>query len=181
LPLPARRLSFRDGRGPGPSPLGTWGIMEESDDKTSIDFSGFPARLGHLRTEFERVARRVLEDHAVRAYAVSISFVDDAEITALNSERLNRPEPTDVIAFDLSEPGLPFEKVGDIYISRDRALEHSARFSIPLQEELLRLMVHGVLHVLGYRDREPAEAGRMRRVQEKVVKDFQLFADRDEQ
>ena len=156
------------------------GIMEESDKRTSIDFRGFPARFKRFEAEFERVARRTIEDHAVTSYAVSISFVDDREIAELNRERLNRSGPTDVIAFDLSEPGLAFEKVGDIYISTDTALANSTRFKIPLGEELLRLMVHGVLHVLGYRDGKPAEALKMKRVQEKIVQGVPLFADIDE-
>lgn len=156
------------------------GSMEESDPRTTIDFRGFPARFRRLKAVFERAARRVLEDHGVQSYAVSISFVNDREITKLNRERLGRPGSTDVIAFDLSEPGLPFDRVGDIYISKDAAVENSARFKVKTEEEILRLVVHGVLHVLGYRDHKPAEALKMKRVQEKVVKEFQLVADPDE-
>jgi rRNA maturation RNase YbeY len=156
------------------------GSMEESDQRTSIDFRGVPARFRRLKSVFERFARRVLEEHAVESYAISISFVNDPEITKLNKERLNRDGPTDVIAFDLSEPGLPFEKVGDIYISKNTAERNSARFKVEPEEEMLRLVIHGVLHVLGYRDGGPAEALRMKRAQEKVIKDFQLFADCDE-
>lgn len=129
---------------------------------------------------FERVARRVLEDHGAASYAISISFVDDSEITRLNRERLNRAEPTDVIAFDLSEPGLPLARVGDVYISKDTALANSARFRVRPEEELLRLVVHGLLHVLGYRDDKPEGARKMRRVQARMLKEFQLFADSDE-
>ena len=129
---------------------------------------------------FERVARRVLEDHGVTSYAISISFVKDREIAGLNRERLNRIGPTDVIAFDLSEPGLPLDRVGDVYISKDTALANSARFKVRPEEELLRLVVHGVLHVLGYRDDEPKEALKMKRAEAGIIKEFQLFADCDE-
>jgi probable rRNA maturation factor len=156
------------------------GNADERDTKDSIDFRGFPGRFEGFRAVFEGVARRILTDHGVDTYAVSISFVTDDEITKLNEERLGRSGPTDVIAFDLSEPGFPFEKVGDIYISTDTALENSARFRVPPQQELLRLVVHGVLHVLGYTDHEPTEALKMKRIQEGVLKDFQLLADSDE-
>jgi probable rRNA maturation factor len=155
--------------------------MEESDLKTSIDFRGFPARFRRFKAAFEGAARRILADHDVRAFALSISFVDNREIATLNRERLGRTGPTDVIAFDLSEPGLPLEKVGDIYISKDAALENSARFGVRTEEEMLRLVVHGVLHVVGYRDQKPGEALKMKRVQERVVKEFQLVADSDEE
>jgi probable rRNA maturation factor len=154
--------------------------MEESDQKTSIDFRGFPAQFRGLKAGFEGVARSILEDHGIATYAVSVSFVGDDEIAALNRERLNRAGPTDVIAFDLSEPGLPYDKVGDIYISKDTALANSERFRVKPQEEMLRLVVHGVLHVLGYSDLKPADAAKMKRVQEKAVKSFKLLADHDE-
>ena len=156
------------------------GSMEESDQEASIDFRGFPARFRSLKRVFERVARRVLEDHGVTSYAISISFVKDREIAGLNRERLNRIGPTDVIAFDLSEPGLPLDRVGDVYISKDTALANSARFKVRPEEELLRLVVHGVLHVLGYRDDEPKEALKMKRAEAGIIKEFQLFADCDE-
>ena len=154
--------------------------MGNKDAGASIDFRGFPVRFGRLRPAFEEAARRILTEHGVDTYEISISFVDNDEITKLNEERLGRPRATDVIAFDLSEPGFPFEKVGDIYISADTALENSSRFNVPPEQEFLRLVVHGVLHVLGYTDQDATEASKMTRIQEEIVKDFQLFADGDE-
>jgi probable rRNA maturation factor len=155
--------------------------MDENDAGASVDFRGLPVRYGLLRPAFEEAARRILADHGVDTYEISISFVDNDEMTKLNEERLGRSGPTDVIAFDLSEPGFPFEKVGDIYICTDTALENSARFNVSHEQELLRLVVHGVLHVLGYTDLDATEASRMERIQEEVVKDFQLLADGDEE
>jgi probable rRNA maturation factor len=156
------------------------GSMEESDQEASIDFRGFPARFRTLKPVFKKVARRVLQDHGAASYAISISFVDDTEITRLNRERLQRAGPTDVIAFDLSEPGLPHDRVGDVYISKDTALSNSTRFGVRPEEELLRLVIHGVLHVLGYRDDDPAERRKMTRVEAGMLKEFQSFADSDE-
>jgi probable rRNA maturation factor len=179
--LPAREhsLILLTGRH-GAESAQSMGSMEESDQEASIDFRGFPARFRNLRRLFERIARRVLEDHGATSYAVSISFVDDAEITRLNRERLNRTGPTDVIAFDLSEPGLPLDRVGDVYISKDTALANSARFRVRPEQELMRLVVHGLLHVLGYRDDRPQDARKMKRVQARTLKEFQSFADSDE-
>ena len=156
------------------------GSMEESDQEASIDFRGFPARFRSLKRVFERVARRVLEDHGVASYALSISFVKDSEITRLNRERLDRAGPTDVIAFDLSEPGLPLDRVGDVYISKDTALANRALSFGYAGVCSVGLVVHGVLHVLGYRDDEPKEALKMKRAEAGIIKEFQLFADCDE-
>jgi rRNA maturation RNase YbeY len=113
-----------------------------------------------------------LAEHSVRSYSISISFVTDGEISRINQESLHRQGPTDVIAFDLSEDGLPFERVGDVYISVDTALVNSKRFGVSAGEEILRLVVHGVLHVVGYTDRDPAERQKMERAQERIVKSF---------
>lgn len=156
------------------------GSMEESDQEASIDFRGFPARFRDRRRLFERIARRVLEDHGAVSYAVSVSFVGDRQIARLNEERLNRRGPTDVIAFDLTEPGLPLDRVGDVYISKDTAMANSIRFKVPPEEELLRLVVHGVLHVLGYGDDKPEEASKMKRYEARMLKELQSFADCDE-
>jgi rRNA maturation RNase YbeY len=98
--------------------------------------------------------------------------VSDEEITRINKASLGRPDPTDVIAFDLSEAGLPFECVGDIYISMDTAIDNSARFDVKPWEEILRLAVHGLLHLVGYDDSSAVARDKMTEVQEDIVKRF---------
>lgn len=81
-----------------------------------------------------------------RGAELSLTFVTDDEIAALNREWLGRDGPTDVIAFSLgSEP-----MVGDVYISFDAARRQAEEFSVGVDEEILRLAIHGVLHVAGY-------------------------------
>lgn len=77
---------------------------------------------------------------------VSLTFVTDEEIARLNEKWLDRDGPTDVIAFSLGDEPL----VGDIYVSRDAARRQAEEFDLPLDEEMLRLAIHGVLHVAGY-------------------------------
>lgn len=79
---------------------------------------------------------------------MSITFDDDARLAELNREYLGRTGPTDVIAFDLS--GKDAGLVGDVYISVDRAAAQAEEHGVPRKEELLRLEVHGILHLLGY-------------------------------
>jgi len=125
--------------------------MEESDDySSSVHIRGLEGDLGSLRSLFERVSRHIFREHGVDKYVLSITFVGDEDMTRLNRNSLGREGSTDVISFDLSEEGLPYEKVGDIYISVDRARENSRRFDVSHSEELLRLVVHGTLHLLGY-------------------------------
>jgi len=91
----------------------------------------------------------VLRAEAVEAAEISVAFVGDDRIAALNREYLHHEGPTDVISFPLDAPegqGI----LGDIYVGADQAARQAAEHAVPLNEEILRLAVHGVLHVLGY-------------------------------
>ena len=104
-----------------------------------------------------RIVRAVLAGER-REAVISVTFLGPARMTALNREYLGHDRPTDVIAFGLSQPqgGL----VGDVYICRAVAEREARRRGIPLREELVRLVVHGTLHVLGWD--HPADDSRVR-------------------
>ena len=147
--------------------------MEESDDYSSqVHIGGLSGALGSLRSVFEQVTREIFRSHGIDKYTLSVTFVGDDEIAKLNSASLGREGPTDVIAFDLSEDGLPFDKVGDVYISLDTALANSERFGVSRSEELLRLVVHGALHVLGHEDGSSSERKNMETLQEELVEKY---------
>ena len=103
----------------------------------------------------EAAVRHVLRAEGVEAGEVSVALVGDAEIAALNREYLSRDRPTDVIAFHLHERGEP--PLGDVYVGVEQAARQAAEFGAPLAEEVLRLAVHGTLHVLGYDHPEGAD------------------------
>jgi probable rRNA maturation factor len=151
---------------------GIWRTMEESEQRSSIDIRGLPARFDSLKSAIRQVTRDVMSEHKVTTFAISISFIDDKQMSRMNMETLHREGATDVIAFDLSEEGLPFEKVGDVYISTDTAIDNSARFGVEPAEEILRLAVHGVLHVLGYDDGNASGRRKMSRIQENIIRRF---------
>lgn len=103
----------------------------------------------------EEVVEAVLRSENVGAAAISVTFLSDPEIARLNSEYLSHEGPTDVISFPLTQPGGP--AVGDVYIGADRAVLQAGELGIDVAEELLRLTVHGTLHVLGYDHPESGE------------------------
>lgn len=79
--------------------------------------------------------------------------VDDAEIQVLNREYLGRDKPTNVISFPMQEgegAGLNPLLLGDVVISADTAARDAAEAGIPFEEELQFLLLHGILHLLGY-------------------------------
>ncbi|HEX6070048.1 MAG TPA: rRNA maturation RNase YbeY [Longimicrobiaceae bacterium] len=127
-----------------------------------------PLDLGRV----EEVVRHVLAAEEVRAAEISIAFVADPAIATLNEGYLAHQGTTDVISFALHGEGE--RPLGDIYVGADQAARQSAEVGVPVEEELLRLAIHGTLHVLGYD--HPAEAERsgspMYRRQEELLASF---------
>jgi probable rRNA maturation factor len=102
----------------------------------------------------------------VETIELSLSFVGVDEMAHLNATYRNRPEPTDVLSFELDDPwapcsgpDMPRVLMGDIVICPDVAREHAKRDGIGLDEQLRILVIHGILHLLGY-DHENAEEAR---------------------
>jgi rRNA maturation RNase YbeY len=78
----------------------------------------------------------------------------------INKEFLNHSTLTDVITFSLSEPSKPIQ--GEVYLSVDRIRENAKSFSVRYQNELLRVMIHGALHLCGYADKTKKAQTQMR-------------------
>lgn len=90
----------------------------------------------------------VLRSEGIPAAELSLALLGDEEIAAMNEAYLSHEGPTDVISFELERPdGAP---LGDIYIGALQAERQAADFGVPFAEELIRLAMHGTLHVLGY-------------------------------
>jgi probable rRNA maturation factor len=107
-----------------------------------------------------------------RNATLSISFVGRDHMCELNRRWKGRPAPTDVLAFALGGPGGTL--AGDIYICPWVAARNAESLRVSLRQELARLVIHGVLHVLGYD--HPDTAGRtaspMWRRQERYLRGF---------
>ncbi|MFM7430758.1 MAG: rRNA maturation RNase YbeY [Flammeovirgaceae bacterium] len=94
---------------------------------------------------------------------LSYIFCSDEYLLSLNQQYLKHNTLTDIITFDYSE-GKTLS--GEIYISIDRVAENAEKFKVSFQEELHRVMIHGVLHLAGYKDKKPAEKALMRKKEE---------------
>jgi probable rRNA maturation factor len=105
--------------------------------------------------ELERAMLHVLAAEGVGKAELSLAVVGDAEIAQLNQEYLSHDGPTDVISFPLENPaGL---LVGDIYVGGEQARRQAEEAGEELRVELLRLAIHGTLHVLGHEHPEEDE------------------------
>lgn len=103
------------------------------------------------------LARRTLRAEGVRHAVLSVAFVGRRRIRSLNRTYLGHDRTTDVLAFAL--PGATGVVVGDIYCAPESAARAARRYGVAVREELRRLVVHGVLHVIGHD--HPDGAGRM--------------------
>jgi probable rRNA maturation factor len=104
------------------------------------------------------VMRRLLAGVDRADAAISLTLVDDAAIRTINREHRGKDQPTDVLSFPLEPEGfVPEVLLGDIVISLETARRQAADYDAPLQREVERLMIHGLLHVLGHDHMEPDE------------------------
>jgi probable rRNA maturation factor len=96
--------------------------------------------------------KMVLKDLACDKRELSILFTDDDRIKELNNKFLGRDKPTNVLAFPMAEDPSQIESgmLGDVVISVDTALRESADTGETTDEAIYRLLVHGLLHLLGY-------------------------------
>lgn len=96
--------------------------------------------------------------------SLSYIFCEDEFLSQLNEKYLKHKTLTDIITFDYSEKVGEIE--GEIYISLPRVRENSVRFHTQFEQELQRVMIHGVLHLAGYKDKKPSEKASMRKKEE---------------
>jgi probable rRNA maturation factor len=115
--------------------------------------------LDHRR--LEDAVRTVLVEAAVASAQISLAVVDDATIRRLHREYLAADEATDVLSFLLDRSGDYLE--GEVIVSAQTARRAAVRFGWPPEDELLLYVIHGTLHLVGYRDATPAERAEIRR------------------
>lgn len=101
---------------------------------------------------------------------INIILVDDPWLLQLNRDHLNRNSLTDIITFEFNEDKLIS---GDLYISLERVIENSAIYSNTVSEELLRVIIHGILHLIGFKDESPEQKIVMRKKEDKALFEVQ--------
>jgi probable rRNA maturation factor len=128
--------------------------LSNATRKTGLDFAAI-----------ERTVDALLVAAGERDSSVSVSFVRDARIRDLNRTFRGVDRPTDVLSFPLVEPEDTYagaeRLLGDIVISVDTAGRQAAAYDAPIAREVERLLIHGVLHLLGHDHMEPVERAAM--------------------
>ena len=122
------------------------------------------------RTRLARAVDRTLAAVGRPAGVVEVAVVDDAEIRQLNAAHRGIARRTDVLAFSLEAPDAG-PLVGQLVISAEAAARQARRLGVPLALELDLLATHGILHLVGYDDRDPVEADLMHRRERDILGD----------
>jgi len=128
----------------------------------SIQFfsEGIRFKLDHPRKTRSWI-KSAIEAEDMQAGSLNYIFCSDAYLHDINLKYLNHDTLTDIVTFDNSEEVGLIE--GDIFISIDRVRENAKTFNRSVDEELHRVLIHGVLHLLGYADKSPASKKQMRK------------------
>lgn len=102
---------------------------------------------------------------------LSYVFCSDDYLLGINQQFLQHNTYTDIITFDLAElAGGPI--MGEVYISVDRVAENAALFGVPVEEELTRVIFHGLLHLCCYKDKTKPQQKRMREAEDRHLAAF---------
>ena len=120
---------------------------------------------------YKRWVKAIITSENKTASAINFVFCDDEYLLNLNLAYLNHNTYTDIITFDYCNE----KKIsGDVFISIDRVLENSKTYNTLFEEELLRVMAHGILHLCGYGDKTKKEAEKMRLKENEKIKLFHV-------
>jgi rRNA maturation RNase YbeY len=124
-------------------------------DSTKYRFKGW--------RKARKLLDRVIRNRNMNSGDLSIIITTDENLKNINIEFLNHYYYTDVITFNYSKEK---QLIGEIYISRERVKENANNYNVSLNDEMLRVMIHGVLHLTGYDDKTNDQKRVMRAMEE---------------
>jgi len=133
----------------------------------TITITNRQKRLPIDRRRIRRAIAAIVRDAGFERAAIGVAIVDDLAIAKLHDQFLDDPTPTDVLSFVLERS--PGELEGEVVASADTACANAARYHCEPEEELLRYVIHGMLHLVGYDDATPTKRAVMRRREKKYL------------
>lgn len=123
------------------------------------------------RQKRKKWLKSIADSEEFKILDLNYIFCSDEYLYNINIEYLNHDTYTDIITFDNSEEEDKIE--GDIFISIDRVEENSKKLQVPIEDELSRVISHGLFHLMGYKDKKKEEVEMMRTKEEFAINLFQ--------
>ena len=131
-----------------------------------IEIDNFP----FIKESHSNWVLSILKENDTNLKSINYIFCSDKYLLELNKKHLGHNTLTDIITFDLSDVG---EKLlADIYISVERVKENAIQYNASFENEIRRVMIHGIFHLLGYGDITTTEKATMRALEDKALKNF---------
>lgn len=128
------------------------------------------------RTLIKQWVKTVVENKGKKLGDVSYILCDDDYLLEVNRQYLKHDYYTDIITFDYTEN----DRIGgDLFISIDRVKDNATALQVPEHEELMRVMIHGVLHLLGLKDKSEEEVKQMRKAEEECLELLKKMSKQD--
>ena len=115
--------------------------------------------------------KAVAETYGKKVGEIAYIFCSDEKILEVNCQYLQHDYYTDIITFDYSDPDKR-TIAGDLMISVDTVRDNARELGVPFENELQRVIIHGILHLCGYGDKQPGEQQRMRKLEDRYLKLF---------
>jgi len=115
---------------------------------------------------FENLIEKVIDNERLPIREIQVIFVDNPYLKNLHEQFLNDSTETDIMTFNL---GTPEEIETEIYISVDQAKFNAERFRVTLEDEIARLLIHGLLHLKGCNDGTPEEKHQMHQMEDELL------------
>jgi rRNA maturation RNase YbeY len=125
----------------------------------------------HNETDFSKWLSEVILSENKKEGEINYIFCDDDYLLEINQQYLDHDTLTDIISFDYSVGN---ELNGDIFVSVERVKENASDFNVTFQEEIQRVLVHGILHYCGYKDKTESDEFVMRSKEEEKIKMFHV-------
>ena len=121
--------------------------------------------------QYEDWISRIIESEGFDEGEINYIFCDDEYLHKINVEYLDHDTLTDIISFDYTVGNLI---QGDIFVSVERVKDNANDFNVSFEEELKRVLSHGVLHYCGYKDKSPKDEALMRSKEEEKMQMFHV-------
>ncbi len=122
------------------------------------------------RARTRKIINKILAAKKKKIESLNLVFCADSYLLKINQEYLGHDFFTDIITFNLARKGKPI--VGEIFISVDRVKENAKNLKIRVNQELVRVIIHGSLHLSGFKDKSKAEKAKMRSLEDLYLRHY---------
>ena len=154
------------------------GVLNIPKKTMTINVANLQKKVSLNPQRVQKIITTILRREGLKKTSLSVAFVTAQKIRALNQKFLKHSYPTDVLAFDLTEPFLLKSRFlfgkrklsqWEIIISTDAAIQNAKRFKTSVREEMTLYVIHGLLHLLGYDDHRSKDVERIRTKEQELL------------